>query len=202
MRSDNPFLTRLKLEIGYFTGRAWQNRQVGGAGVILRLARILPRRSDAFQPLQSEEVTPRFLDRMLRALKRWKYDFVTMDEVCRRAVIMSQRRRFVALTFDGAYNDFITAAYPVLARHHDVPFYVVVPTSTIDPATPSGAAIPIEQRAAAEVTGFGEVRTAPIEPDARNDAFDVTPAELVTATVTEHGVLRAPYDLRGERPDD
>jgi methylthioribose-1-phosphate isomerase len=95
----------------------------------------------------------------------------------------------------GTYN------LAVLARHHDVPFYVVAPTSTIDPATPSGAAIPIEQRAAAEVTGFGGVVTAPAGTDARNDAFDVTPAELVTAIVTEHGVLRAPYDLRGERPD-
>jgi methylthioribose-1-phosphate isomerase len=95
----------------------------------------------------------------------------------------------------GTYN------LAVLARHHDVPFYVVAPSSTIDPETSSGAAIPIEQRAAAEVTGFGGVVTAPAATGARNDAFDVTPAELVTAIVTEHGVLRAPYDLRGERPD-
>jgi hypothetical protein len=83
LRSDSQFLTKLKLEVGYFTGRAWQNRDVGGAGVILRFARTLPRRAGAFQPLRSEEVTPRFLDRTLRALKRWRYDFVTMDEVCR-----------------------------------------------------------------------------------------------------------------------
>jgi peptidoglycan/xylan/chitin deacetylase (PgdA/CDA1 family) len=54
-----------------------------------------------------------------------------MDEVCRRAVIMSQRRRFVALTFDGAYKDFITAAYPILARHQ-VPFTIYVPTAFPD----------------------------------------------------------------------
>jgi peptidoglycan/xylan/chitin deacetylase (PgdA/CDA1 family) len=131
LQFDSQFLTKLKLELGYFAGRAWQNRDVGGAGVILRFARILPRRSGAFQPLKSEEVTPRFLDRTLRALKRWKYDFVTMDEVCRRAVIMSQRRRFVALTFDGAYKDFITAAYPVLVRHH-VPFTLYIPTAFPD----------------------------------------------------------------------
>jgi methylthioribose-1-phosphate isomerase len=95
----------------------------------------------------------------------------------------------------GTYN------LAVLARHHDVPFYVVAPSSTIDPATPSGAAIPIEQRSGAEVTGFGGVVTAPPATTARNDAFDVTPAELVTAIVTEHGVRRPPYDLRGERPD-
>jgi peptidoglycan/xylan/chitin deacetylase (PgdA/CDA1 family) len=124
-------MTSLKLELGYFTGRAWQNREVGGAGVILRFARVLPRRYGQFQPLKADEITPRFLDRTIRALKRWKYDFVTMDEVCRRAVIMSQRRRFVALTFDGAYKDQFTAAYPILARHH-VPFTIYVPTAFPD----------------------------------------------------------------------
>ena len=131
MHSDNRFLTSLKLEFDYFTGRARQNREIGGAGVILRFARVLPRRSGPFQPLKPDEITPRFLDRTIRALKRWKYDFVTMDEVCRRAVIMSQRRRFVALTFDGAYKDFFTAAYPVLARHH-VPFTIYIPTTFPD----------------------------------------------------------------------
>jgi methylthioribose-1-phosphate isomerase len=76
--------------------------------------------------------------------------------------------------------------YPlaVLAQRHDVPFYVAAPLSTIDPATPSGDAIPIEERDAGEV--------APDQP-ALNFAFDVTPAELVTAIVTEAGVLEAPY---------
>jgi peptidoglycan/xylan/chitin deacetylase (PgdA/CDA1 family) len=131
LRSDSHFLTKLKLEVGYFTGRAWQTRDVGGAGVIVRFARVSPRRTGSFQPLRADEVTPRFLDRALRALKRWKYDFVTMDEVCRRAVIMPQRRRFVALTFDGAYKDFITTAYPILARHH-VPFMLYIPTAFPD----------------------------------------------------------------------
>jgi methylthioribose-1-phosphate isomerase len=77
--------------------------------------------------------------------------------------------------------------YPlaVLAARHDVPFYVAAPLSTIDPATPNGEAIPIEERDAAEV--------APDLP-ALNFAFDVTPAELVTAIVTEAGILEAPYD--------
>jgi methylthioribose-1-phosphate isomerase len=76
--------------------------------------------------------------------------------------------------------------YPlaVLAQRHDVPFYVAAPLSTVDPATPSGDAIPIEERDAGEV--------APDQP-ALNFAFDVTPAELVTAIVTEAGVLEAPY---------
>lgn len=131
MRSDINFLSSLKLELGYFTGRAWQNREIGGAGVILRFARILPRRSGWFQPNKADEITPRFLDRTIRAVKRWRYDVVTIDEVCRRAVIMSQRRRFVCLTFDGAYKDQITAAYPILARHR-VPFTLYIPTAFPD----------------------------------------------------------------------
>ncbi len=77
--------------------------------------------------------------------------------------------------------------YPlaVLAARHGVPFYVAAPLSTIDPATPDGGAIPIEERDATEVLVGGE---------AFNPAFDVTPAELVTAIVTEAGVLEAPYD--------
>jgi len=76
-------------------------------------------------------------------------------------------------------NKIGTYSLAVLAAHHGIPFYVVAPTSTIDPETPSGAAIPIEERDGAEVTE----RFA-----ARNPAFDVTPAELITAIVTEHGV--------------
>jgi len=129
--SDNHLLTRLKLELAYFGGQAWQSREVGGAGAILRLERVIPRRAGRFQPLKASEITPRFLDRMVRALKRWKYDFVTMDEACRRAVVLPQRRRFVCLTFDGGYKDVARAAYPILV-HHRVPFTVFVPTAFPD----------------------------------------------------------------------
>jgi methylthioribose-1-phosphate isomerase len=83
-----------------------------------------------------------------------------------------------------AANKIGTYALAVLARHHEIPFYVVAPTSTVDLATASGEEIPIEERAGAEVTD----RFA-----ARNPAFDVTPADLVTAIVTELGVHRPPY---------
>ena len=78
--------------------------------------------------------------------------------------------------------------YPlaVLAARHEIPFYVAAPVSTLDPATPDGAAIPIEQRDPAEVAF---VKGQP----AANPAFDVTPAELVTAIFTEAGVLEPPY---------
>jgi methylthioribose-1-phosphate isomerase len=81
-------------------------------------------------------------------------------------------------------NKIGTYGLAVLARHHGVPMVVVAPTSTLDPATATGAAIPVEERDAAEVTP----RFA-----ARNPAFDITPAELVTAIVTERGVHSAPY---------
>ncbi len=129
--SESSFLTRLKLELAYFSGRAWQSREIGGAGVILRFERVLPRRTGRFQPLKANEITPKFLDRTVRALKRWKYEFITMDEVCRRAVILPQRRRFVCLSFDGAYKDVARAAYPILV-HHRVPFTVYVPTAFPD----------------------------------------------------------------------
>ena len=81
-------------------------------------------------------------------------------------------------------NKIGTYSLAVLAAHHDLPFVVVAPTSTLDPASDSGADIPIEERDPAEVTA---------RFPARNPAFDVTPAELVAAIVTECGIHRAPY---------
>ncbi|MDT0309984.1 S-methyl-5-thioribose-1-phosphate isomerase [Streptomyces sp. DSM 44917] len=83
-------------------------------------------------------------------------------------------------------------SYPlaVLARHHGVPFVVVAPVSTVDPATPDGGAIRIEQRPGEEVTHVRPgARVAPVGAQAYNPAFDVTPPELVTAIVTERGVV-------------
>jgi methylthioribose-1-phosphate isomerase len=90
-------------------------------------------------------------------------------------------------------NKIGTYPLAVLARRHGVPFYVAAPLSTIDPATPTGDAIPIEERAASEVTEIAGVAVTPDGAGALNLAFDVTPAELVTAIVTEVGVLEAPY---------
>ena len=130
--SDNWWLSSLKLELAYFSGRAWWGgRESGGAGAILRFERVRPRRRASFQPLRGHEVTPGFLDRAIAALTRWKYEIIGMDEVCRRAVTMAGPRRFVCLTFDGASKDLVTFAYPVLARHR-VPFTVYVPTAFPD----------------------------------------------------------------------
>jgi peptidoglycan/xylan/chitin deacetylase (PgdA/CDA1 family) len=130
--SDDRLLTSLRLELAYFSGLPWlRGRGAGGAGVILRFERVRPRQPGRFQPLRPREITPGFLDRMIRALKRWKYDIVSLDEVCRRAVTLAEPRRFACLTFDGAYKDLITSAYPVLAKYR-VPFAAYVPTAFPD----------------------------------------------------------------------
>jgi methylthioribose-1-phosphate isomerase len=85
----------------------------------------------------------------------------------------------------------------VLAAHHSIPFYVAAPVSTLDPATPTGAEIPVEQRAAEEVAELAGTRIAPPGVEVDNRAFDVTPAALVTAWVTEEGVARSADDLPG-----
>ncbi len=74
-----------------------------------------------------------------------------------------------------------------------MPFYVAAPLSTIDPRTPTGADIPIEERDPAEVTRIADVDVSPDVEMAQNFAFDVTPNDLVAAIITEVGVLRAPY---------
>jgi peptidoglycan/xylan/chitin deacetylase (PgdA/CDA1 family) len=125
-------LTSLRLELAYFSGLAWLRvNATGGAGVILQFERVRPRRAARFQPLRSQEITPKFLDRTIRALKRWKFDIVSMDEVCRRVVTLASPRRFACLTFDGGYRDLMTSAYPLLARH-GVPFTVYLPTAFPD----------------------------------------------------------------------
>ena len=83
-------------------------------------------------------------------------------------------------------NKIGTYSLAVAARHHELPFYVIAPSSTVDHATARGADIPIEQRDPTEITS----RFA-----ARNPAFDVTPAKLITAIVTEHGVHEVPFDV-------
>lgn len=79
------------------------------------------------------------------------------------------------------------------AKHHDVPFVVAAPTSTLDPATATGREIAIESRAPEEVVELGGRRTAPEGVGVYNPAFDVTPGELLSAIVTDRGVYRSPY---------
>jgi len=90
-------------------------------------------------------------------------------------------------------NKIGTYTVAVLARRHGVPFYVAAPLSTIDPDTATGADIPIEERQEGEVTEVFGTRVAPEATPALNFAFDVTPSELITAIITDAGVLEPPY---------
>ena len=107
-----------------------------------------------------------------------------------QAVIVGADR--IAANGDAA-NKIGTYPLSVLAARHGIPFYVAAPTSTIDPATPDGDGIPIEERPSEEVTHIGGRRIAAAGVKVFAPAFDVTPASLITAIITEKAVLRPPY---------
>lgn len=108
-----------------------------------------------------------------------------------QAVIVGADR--IAANGDVA-NKIGTYGVAILAKEHGIPFYVAAPWSTIDLATLTGEDIPIEERAASEVSHFHGKQIAPSNAEICNPAFDVTPAKYVTAIITERGVLRAPYE--------
>jgi methylthioribose-1-phosphate isomerase len=108
-----------------------------------------------------------------------------------KAVIVGADR--IAANGDVA-NKIGTYGVAVLAKEHGIPFYVAAPWSTIDMATPTGEQIPIEERAAKEVTHFNGKQITPSNAEICNPAFDVTPAKYVTAIITELGVLQPPYE--------
>ena len=100
-------------------------------------------------------------------------------------------------------NKIGTYSLAVLAKHHGIPFYTALPSSTIDLSIPDGSHIPVEQRGGEEVSCFAGVQTGPVGVETWNPAFDVTPHELLTAVITERGVLRPPFDreLAGRKAD-
>src|SRR5438046_2836272 len=90
-------------------------------------------------------------------------------------------------------NKIGTYALAVLAHYHAIPFYVAGPTSSIDLSLPDGRAIPIEERDPRELTHIGDQPIAPPNIPVANPAFDITPAALITAIITERGIARPPY---------
>jgi methylthioribose-1-phosphate isomerase len=98
-------------------------------------------------------------------------------------------------------NKIGTYTLAVLAREHGIPFYVAAPRSTVDPETPEGSAIPIEERAPEEVTSWGGCRVAPEGIAVFNPAFDVTPGRYITAIITEAGIAFPPYDFSDPESD-
>ena len=108
-----------------------------------------------------------------------------------KAVVVGSDR--IAANGDVA-NKIGTYSVAVLAKEHNIPFYVAAPLSTVDLNTPTGEQIPIEQRSPREVTHHGGKQMAPDGVKVENPAFDVTPAKYVSAIVTERGIAKAPYD--------
>ena len=129
----------------------------------------------------------------------WALDRMTrVAEALRARPVDEVRARLAAeahaiLAEDLAANRALGDHGAVLARHHGVPFYIAAPFSTIDPTLASGAEIPIEERDAVEVRRVGLQQTAPEGSPVYNPAFDVTPAALIAAIITERGVFRPPY---------
>jgi peptidoglycan/xylan/chitin deacetylase (PgdA/CDA1 family) len=106
---------------------------LGGVGAILTLHHVRPARSDAFQPNRLLEVTPQFLEDVIRAVRRAGIEVVTLDEMHRRLTERDFGRRFVCFTFDDGYRDNARYALPILKKY-DVPFAIYVPTSFPDRA--------------------------------------------------------------------
>lgn len=130
-------------------------------------------------------------------LTQWKIPHILVTESALASVLNSIDACFVgadriAKNGDTA-NKVGTYGLAILCRSFGVPFYVVAPTSTVDAGARKGAEIPIEIRDASEVAEFNSCRSAPRGAKAFNPAFDVTPAELITAIITEEGVARPPY---------
>jgi len=120
------------LETLYFSGMHHLMRPLfGGVGAILTLHHVRPSRADAFQPNRLLEVTPRFFERLLRWLKRARFDVISLDEMHRRFIADEFRRRFVCITFDDGYKDLKAWAYPLLKKY-ELPFALYIPTSFPD----------------------------------------------------------------------
>ena len=125
-------IIRTGFETLYFSGAHLMMRPfLGGVGAILMLHHVRPPRPERFQPNRLLEVTPAFLERVLRLLRRSGLDLVSLDEMHRRLTQRDFRRRFVCITIDDGYRDTLQWAYPILKRH-EAPFTVYIPTSFPD----------------------------------------------------------------------
>ena len=132
MTAFKTTMSRTGLETLYFTGAYKMLRPfVAGVGVILTLHHVRPSRPERFQPNRLLEVTPRFLEQVVRYLKRCELDLVSLDEMHRRLTEGDFRRRFVCITIDDGYRDTLNWAYPIM-RRHAVPFGLYIPTSFPD----------------------------------------------------------------------
>jgi peptidoglycan/xylan/chitin deacetylase (PgdA/CDA1 family) len=125
-------IIRTGLETLYFSGTHHLMRPlVGGVGAILTLHHVRPPREDAFQPNRLLEISPLFLEKLLRRLSRARIDVISLDEMHRRFIEGDFKRRFVCITFDDGYKDLMRWAYPLLKKY-ELPFALYIPTSFPD----------------------------------------------------------------------
>src|SRR4029078_10287871 len=134
MAGLKQLVLRTGMEALYFSGAHRMLRPLlGGVGAILTLHHVRPPRPEAFQPNRLLEVSPQFLEDVIRELRRADFDIVTLDEMHRRLKEQDFRRRFVCLTFDDGYRDNAQHPLPIL-RKYDAPFAIYIPTSFPDRA--------------------------------------------------------------------
>lgn len=132
MAGSHHNVIRAALEGLYFSGaHALLRPFVGGIGAILTLHHVRPPRPDRFQPNRLLEVTPQFLEKVARRLRRSRLDLITLDELHRRLTEGYSGRRFVCVTIDDGYRDTLNWAYPILKKY-EIPFALYIPTSFPD----------------------------------------------------------------------
>ena len=125
-------IIRGAFETLYFSGLHHMLRPfVGGVGAILTMHHVRPPRAGSFQPNRLLEISPMFLDGLLRRLRRARIDVISLDEMHQRMVTGNFKRRFVCLTFDDGYRDVLRWAYPLLKKY-ETPFALYIPTSFPD----------------------------------------------------------------------
>jgi peptidoglycan/xylan/chitin deacetylase (PgdA/CDA1 family) len=125
-------IIRTGLETLYFSGMHQMMQPLfGGIGSILTLHHVRPARTSRFQPNRLLEITPEFLESLLRRLRRSRRDIISLDEMHQRLISGETGRRFVCITFDDGYRDNLRWAYPLL-RKYEVPFALYIPTSFPD----------------------------------------------------------------------
>ncbi len=172
----------------------------GGLGTALGVV-IEAHRQGRVVEVLADETRPRLQGARLTSWELLQHE-VPHHVIADGAAAALMSRRPIAAAFVGAdriaangdtANKIGTYGLAIACRHHGVPFYVVAPVSTIDPRAADGSAIPVEERDESEVLSAGLERLAPDGASALNPAFDVTPADLITAIVTERGVLHPPF---------
>ena len=172
----------------------------GGYGTALGVIRAAYEKGKKIQVL-ADETRPWLQGLRLTAFELME-DNIPVSVIADNAAGTFMRQKKIDLVITGAdriasngdvANKIGTYQVAVLAREHNIPFYVAAPLSTIDPAIKTGDEIPVEERGREEICRFGKVRIGPPGVRVLNPAFDITPSRFVSAIITEKGVIRAPF---------